>query len=157
MLTIRPMTEADYPAVLQLTVADDQLSYVGTTKELLNRRQSDWHLHVVCAGEETIGVFNLDLGYASHMPFAGCGELGLRSFLIDQRQQGQGYGTQAVRLLPDYLQQNYPDCQRLWLTVNCQNPAAYHCYLKAGFDDSNEIYHGGLAGPQHIMSLTHKR
>ncbi|MDF4902775.1 GNAT family N-acetyltransferase, partial [Vibrio parahaemolyticus] len=24
-------------------------------------------------------------------------------------------------------------------------------YLKAGFEDTNELYHGGPVGPQHIM------
>jgi RimJ/RimL family protein N-acetyltransferase len=154
MLKIRPLQHADRHPVLQLGVGEEQRQYVGTTQELLSNPPPDWHLHVIEADEQIIGVFNIDHGYSQHMAFADANDAGLRSFLIDQRLQGRGYGRQTVQLLPSYLQQHYPSMACIWLTVNCRNTSAHQCYLKGGFMDSGELYHGGQAGPQHIMRLS---
>lgn len=58
-----------------------------------------------------------------------------------------------LRALPSYLNESYPERSAVYLTVNCRNVAAYQCYLKAGFQDTGNLYHGGPAGPQHIMML----
>ncbi|GGY35516.1 hypothetical protein GCM10008098_30830 [Rhodanobacter panaciterrae] len=39
----------------------------------------------------------------------------------------------------------------LVLTVNHNNHAALRLYLRAGFHDSGELYHGGRSGPQHLL------
>jgi hypothetical protein len=53
--------------------------------------------------------------------------------------------------LPNYLSEAYPNHLNIFLTVNCQNSTAKDLYLKGGFEDTNNLYHGGAAGPQHIM------
>ncbi|GAM64435.1 histone acetyltransferase HPA2 [Vibrio ishigakensis] len=57
----------------------------------------------------------------------------------------------GVQQLPRFLQETYSDYHAVYLTVNCKNPAAFQCYLKAGFVDTEELYLGGDAGPQHVM------
>lgn len=75
-------------------------------------------------------MIKIDLAYASIYSFCPDNGLGLRSFVIDTKQQGKGVGTAAVKALLVYLRENYPCYSAVYLTVNCQNIAAHMCYLK---------------------------
>ena len=79
--------------------------------------------------------------------------LGLRAFFIDSSNQGKGYGKAAAMELKPYLVREYSSYSSIALTVNGNNPAAYKCYLGAGFEDTGALYQGGKAGPQHIMRM----
>lgn len=157
MLSIVKLTEPEREKVLALSVDDSQLKYVGTTEEILRELPSSCIAHVIKFGEEVVGFFLLDFNYSDSYEFA-CDKpcIGLRGYLIDARQQGKGHGVQAVKLLPDYVKSQFPDVCKIYLTVNCKNPIAKMCYEKAGFVDGGELYLGGAAGPQHIMSLNLK-
>ncbi len=98
-----------------------------------------------------VGMFKLDPRYPERHPFAVDSDLVLRGVLIDARHQGRGLGTRAMAALPAYAAAQYPDKNRLVLTVNLLNPAAYASYRKAGFRDEGEIFTGGSRGPQHIL------
>ncbi|SHO58942.1 GNAT family N-acetyltransferase [Vibrio quintilis] len=141
------------PEVSRLKVNDDQLPFVGHIQEILTIISGTVYPHLVMAGEQVAGFFLIDTAYGDQYDFAPVGCLGLRAFFIDQKFQGLGCGKQAVRLLPAYLQSEYPAYQEVYLTVNCRNPGARHCYLSADFQDTNALYSGGSAGPQHIMKL----
>ena len=54
----------------------------------------------------------------------------------------------------DDLRHRHRDRHLLVLTVNVANPAAIAAYLRAGFVDTGELFHGGSAGAQHIMLHT---
>jgi RimJ/RimL family protein N-acetyltransferase len=43
--------------------------------------------------------------------------------------------------------------RRVVLSVNVANPVAIHTYLRAGFTDRGELFHGGAEGPQHVLEL----
>jgi RimJ/RimL family protein N-acetyltransferase len=64
-----------------------------------------------------------------------------------------GYGMAAMSAIRDLMRREHPDVAELVLTVNCRNTAAISTYLKAGFRDTGEIYHGGNSGPQHVFYL----
>ena len=51
------------------------------------------------------------------------------------------------------MRQRHPGIERLVLTVNLRNAAAISTYLKAGFQDTGALYHGGDSGPQHVFAL----
>ncbi|NVJ58008.1 MAG: GNAT family N-acetyltransferase [Vibrionaceae bacterium] len=157
MLFIEKLTEPALEKVLELSVDDSQLKYVGTTEEILNGLPDSCIPHVIKCGEEVVGFFLLDFSYSESYEFARekpC--IGLRAYLIDARQQGKGYGVQAVKLLPNYVKSQFLGVRKIYLTVNCKNPIAKKCYEKAGFIDSGELYLGGAAGPQYIMFLNLK-
>lgn len=144
------------PAVRALQVAPEQLPFVGDTAYNLEQTRLDRHSEAmaVLAGERVVGFYRLDFSVSA---IAGrpLGEpsVGLRAYVIDRRQQGRGYGTLAMRACAEDLRRRYPERRLLALTVNVRNPAAYAVYLKAGFVDTGELYHGGSAGPQHLMLL----
>ena len=151
MIKLEKLNASDAAEVGNITVRDDQVQFVGTAKEFLADKNEATHLHVIKHNDQVIGCFKIDIAYAESYGFCTEGSIGLRTFLIDAKQQGRGFGTLAVKALFPYLKENYANYARIYLTVNCKNPAAYTCYQKAGFHETGEHYLGGAAGPQHIM------
>lgn len=136
-----------------LSVKPEQAEFtVGRVSEALNALEEHEHPHLVVSDNQVVGFFILDTGYPQSYEFCPRGSLGVRALLIDQRFQGRGLAVQAITALPDYVARHYPGIHTLYLTVNCRNTPAYHCYLKAGFKDTGDLYHGGPVGPQHIMN-----
>lgn len=154
MITIERMSPSYSEFAIVLGVDPEQLPYVGTMTEILANVSEACHPHVVLVSELVVGFFLIDTAYSAGYDFCDGQSLGLRAFFIDKKHQGQGYGLAATAVLKPYLHAHYADYYCLYLTVNCKNPAAYHCYKKAGFADTEKVYLGGAAGPQHIMFMT---
>lgn len=152
-LTLQRLHPREFNRMNGLAVAPEQQRFVGTIDELKASSRDTWHFHLIEKESEPIGFFNLDLGYADQYDFAGATELGLRAFFIDVRHQGFGYGKVAASLLKPYVRQQHPGYSALVLTVNCKNAGAYRVYQHSGFEDEGDLYHGGAAGPQHVMRL----
>jgi len=152
-IEIQGMTPAHLPQVAELSVATEQVKFVGTMAEILVNIDHAVHPHVILDGDTVVGFFLIDTQYGHKYDFAESAALGLRAFFIDQRYQGKGYARRAVLDLKAFLASAYPGFHQIVLTVNCKNPAARHCYEQGGFADTHALYLGGAAGPQHIMSM----
>ncbi len=153
MLNIEPMRPKHLSQLTTLSVEDDQIKYVGTMEEILVNISDVVHPHIIVSENKVVGFFLIDTQYSSHYSFCTTPSLGFRAYFIDKQYQGKGLGTQTMRLLKPYLSEHYPRFERIYLTVNCKNLTAYHCYLNSGFQDIKELYYGGSAGPQHIMLM----
>ncbi len=104
-----------------------------------------------------MGFFRLDFDQERVSVLAGDGgKCGLRDYLIGSAHQGKGYGLAAIPAIRDPMWREHPDVAELMLTVYCRNRAAISTYLRAGFRDTDEIYHGGSSGPQHVFRLPHR-
>ncbi|WP_442957012.1 MULTISPECIES: GNAT family N-acetyltransferase [unclassified Photobacterium] len=152
-IDIQGMTPAHLPQVAELSVATEQVEFVGTMEELLVNIDDKLHPHVILDGNTVVGFFLIDTQYGHRYDFAHPEALGLRAFFIDHHHQGKGYAKRAVLALKAFLLSAYPGFDQIYLTVNCKNPAARHCYQQGGFIDTHELYLGGAAGPQHIMRM----
>ncbi len=152
-LTLAPLSPAYSQQLSKLSVAPEQLKFVGTMEEILCCVTPSVEPHVIVVDEQVIGLFLIDTRYSEEYRFCQAQALGFRAFFIDQQFQGRGYVKQAMQALKDYLQSHYTEFSQVYLTVNCKNLAAYQLYRKVGFNDSGELYYGGAAGPQHILSL----
>lgn len=153
MIQIRKAKDSDKPGIFQLKVNDNQVRYVGVISDLWDSLEKTMHSHVILSNEALIGFFIVDTAYSANHDFANENELGLRSFFIDARKQNLGFGRLAVQGLRPYLESAYGSYSSLALSVNCQNPNAYKAYIKGGFLDTGHLYHGGQAGPQHILRM----
>lgn len=140
-------------ALMILSVSEAQLPYVGEMKSLLENKQDNWKYQVILHDDKPVGIFNIDEGYSEEYNFTPDKALGFRAFLIDHRMQGKGIGSKVLSQLKTYVSQLYPERETLVLTVNCRNTSAYQLYLKYGFVSDNSLYHGGAAGPQHILIM----
>lgn len=141
-------------AVRALRVSTDQYRFVGDTAFNLGDSLRDpmSEAMAVYADDRVVGFYRLDFapnavaGRPMHAP-----SVGLRAFVIDQGEQGRGHGARAMAACCADLRLRHPDRALLVLTVNCSNHAAVAAYRKAGFVETGELYHGGSAGPQHLM------
>jgi len=164
LVRVEPIVDPDSSAarsVRALRVAPDQYRYVGDTAFNLGDTLRDpmSEAMAVIADNAVVGFYRLDfapnavVGRSLGMP-----SVGLRAFVIDQRQQGRGYGRMAMTACCEDLRLRHPERAILVLTVNCINAPAIAAYLKAGFTDTGELFHGGSAGPQHVMlQFLHKQ
>ncbi|EAR07680.1 GNAT family N-acetyltransferase [Reinekea blandensis] len=150
---VRPYQPDDRDALLNLAVHDEQIPFVGHMADLLAANSATRHPFVLETNGTLVGFFHIDTGYADEYDFAHAGDVGLRAFLIDHRHQGNGFGRQTMTHLPRLMQTHFPHAKRLVLTVNCKNPTAYQLYCRNGFIDDGELYHGGAAGPQHVLRM----
>jgi GNAT superfamily N-acetyltransferase len=83
----------------------------------------------------------------------GADVIGMRGFFVDHRHQRKGHGTAALRAMPAFTRELYSDARAIGLTVNVVNGPAVKTYLRAGFRDTGELYHGGRLGPQHVLVI----
>jgi RimJ/RimL family protein N-acetyltransferase len=153
-LRVVPIDADVRPGVLALCVQESQLPFVGHVADSL----ADV---AVCPGSEALALVVDDtvVGYVridrraaalGDHPLAD-GAVALRSFMIDAGRQGEGLGGRALDAIHAYVAGRHPDRERILLTVNVRNEGAVHVYRRAGYRDSGELYHGGLAGPQYVL------
>ncbi|MGR5238787.1 N-acetyltransferase family protein [Vibrio alfacsensis] len=152
MISIEKYTPLRYVQTLELQVLSEQVQFtVENIGELLENLTSAELPHLILVDDHVVGGFLFDVGYSNRNDFCPERSLGVRSLLVDHRFQGQGIDKQAIIQFIDYAHLHYPTFDFLYLKVNCRNVPAYQCYLKAGFEDTNEWYYGSPVGPQHIM------
>lgn len=153
MIAIEKLTPQHLEELSKVVLAKDQIQFACSAKEFLKESNQRVHLHVIKHTSKVIGFFKLDCGYHEDYAFCPSDALGLRSFVIDKRLQGQGLGQITIKALIVFLKQHYSHYSWLYLTVNCKNMLAKSCYQKAGFLEENALYLDGPAGPQHIMYM----
>jgi ribosomal protein S18 acetylase RimI-like enzyme len=153
-IRVLPVDADVRPGVLTLRVQEAQLPFVGRIEDSL----ADV---AVCPGSEALALV-VDDGVVGYVridrravamgghPLAE-GAVALRSFMIDAGRQGEGLGGRSLDAIHAYVAGRHPDRERILLTVNVRNEAAVHVYRRAGYRDSGELYHGGLAGPQFVL------
>lgn len=153
MIALKPLNRDDADQVADIKLRPDQLKFAGTVAEALAEPTDRFDLHQILLNERPVGLFKIDRLYWRDYAFASENDLGLRAVILDNKVQGQGHGTLAMRELKAYLPDLYPKAHTLLLTVNLRNPTAISVYRRAGFIDTGDIWPHGEAGPQHIMSL----
>ena len=153
-VTVESVGAHNRDGVARLEVAEEHLPYVSPVAEMLEGEDGAIAAYAIRAGGEIVGFFRLDFDRERVSAYAGDGsKCGLRGYLIGHGHQGRGYGLAAIPAIRDLVRREHPDVAELVLTVNCRNSAAISTYLRAGFRDTGEIYHGGGSGPQHVFCL----
>ncbi len=156
MIGIALLTGAGKALVADLKPAKGQERFVRDGAFAALETDPALDLYAVSMGGAVVGMFKLDSAYAAAARHDFCqpGDLGLRGVLVGAAHQGKGIGREMLARLPALVRAGYPGVRRLVLTVNCENPGARAAYLAAGWADEGRLYHGGDAGPQHVMVLT---
>ena len=155
--------------MLVLEVLPEHVAFSGLPSEALPLAESDPQRIPMAVLESNphksgqsdpgrvVGFFALCRGEQVEHCASSATTMGFRAFLIDASKQGKGYGTAVSTVLREYLLGHHPEFTELNLTVDTANPRAYRAYLRAGFEDAGKLYHGGKAGPQHVLSLPLRR
>lgn len=58
--------------------------------------------------------------------------------MIGAQYQGKGYGRKAMMKIIEMIQNQYPDCERVRLSVVPENKGAIDFYKKIGFVETDE-------------------
>lgn len=140
-----------------LELGEGQQKFVGEPLRmiLVALEEDSRHPFAVDSNGTAVGVLTLQTGAATLAGWPDDDSAWLlRGFLIDRRQQGNGFGTlaadAAVREAAKLTAGLGSGQAGVVLSVNELNPGALAAYRKAGFEDRGR-YEGGDAGPQRIM------
>ena len=136
MIKLIEVTENNWFDVADLSVRDDQRSYVAPAIGILARgyvyRECNARVYVfdndgIIVGAALVREFDEEpLGYD------------LQQFMIDQQYQGKGYGSDALALILDELRKE-GHYDHVEVCVKKDDAAAIHLYEKHGFVDSGYI------------------
>lgn len=136
MIIIKKVDKTNEKAVLQLKIAPSQDGFVETVQQCLDeaKQKSCWR-PVAIYDDETLIGFAM---YGFFWQYLPAGRLWLDRILIDQRYQGQGLGTIAVKTLIAQIRKEYLH-QKIFLSVVKQNKPAIRLYQKLGFEFTGEL------------------
>ena len=133
MIKLIEVTEDNWFDIADLSVKEDQLSYVAPAIGILARgyvyRDNNARIYAFDNDGTIVGValvreFDEEpVGYD------------LQQFMIDHRYQGNGYGSEALKLILDELRyEGHYD--HVEVCVKKEDTGAIHLYEKYGFTDS---------------------
>lgn len=119
----------DLETTLNLQLATKVIS-LGREKDLLDEMQRDGFNFAIVLKENdeligNCGLLNTDLVQKTS-------EFGI--FIGEKKHRGQGYGTEAIRLLLDFAF-NLLNLHSVYLRVRSFNEAGQQCYRKIGFKE----------------------
>jgi diamine N-acetyltransferase len=135
-VTLQAVTAENWRAVGELRVRDEQSDFVAPNLHSLVEAAYGFpgelaHLVLtplaIYAGPTLVGLTLYNSSPALDRFF-------IMRLMIDQRYQGQGYGTLAVRLLLQ-LFQVHPQASEAAISYNAGNAAARQVYLRCGFEE----------------------
>lgn len=135
------INETNFIDAFHLELADGQEHYVS------NPVRSLAQAYVYYRQCTPFGIYHGDkmVGYVMVIYDYGIPEYDIWHMMIDQSEQGKGYGRAALQNVLDYIREKpFGDSDRVALTCNKENQTAMKLYLKAGFaptgrSDEDEI------------------
>lgn len=138
MVQLKPLTQELFAQVLRLNAGEQAM--VGSAENTLSYAwlyKEEEELYVVCDEEVPVGLMMLEVDAEEpHTAF-------LWRFMIDQKKQGQGYGTQAMRCLLDMLRQR-EEISYITLNIIRGNERAARLYEKFGFQKTGREEDGEI-------------
>ena len=136
MIHLVEVSEENWLQIAKLSVAEEQKSFLAPAIGILARgyvyRECNARVLGIADGEQMVGVALVrdfteePVGYE------------LQQFMIDERFQGKGYGTEALQLILKQLREDgrYDTVE---VCVKKAAVAALRVYEKAGFADSGYV------------------
>lgn len=133
---IKPFEENMRSALNAFQLNERQQVYSSLPKEVLDEAIEDVDRRpnvVVNINNEIVGFFVLHKYYQHEGYDTPENVVYIRSLSINEKYQGNGYGTTIMMNLPEYVQFVFPDFDHLFLVVDAENEAAWNLYERAGF------------------------
>ena len=149
MLRLERVTGKNVWDILKLRVSDEQRSFVAGNDvsiiEAYTAITGNGYAFPfgLSAGETPVGFlmigFDTDDFWDDAPPVAK-GNYNLWRLMIDQRFQGQGYGTEAVRLALEFIKTRpCGEAEFCWLSYEPDNKTAAQLYRSFGFAETGEM------------------
>lgn len=138
---LKPITESNFIDAFNLKLAPGQEEFVSHPIRSLAQAyvyRTQCQPFGIYADEKMVGYVMVIYDY--DIP-----EYDIWHMMIDESEQGKGYGSKALDLLIDYIKTKpFGDSDRVTLTCNKKNPQAQKLYEKKGFvltgnEDEDEV------------------
>ena len=141
MIRLRKITEDNFISAFQLKLAPGQENYVSHPIRSLAQA------YVYRDQCQPFGIYEDEtmVGYVMVIYDYDIPEYDIWHLMIDEKEQGKGYGKAALALILDYIRTKpFGDSGRVALTCNIENVNAIKLYQKSGFsptgiEDEDEI------------------
>ncbi len=137
IMHLEPVTRENLDAVLALKVNKSQIGFVSTTAESLAQAYvyaETAFPFAVCDDQDVIGF--IMLGYYKEKDYYTLWKL-----LIDQKYQGRGYGTAALKLGITFLKERF-QVNEVYTGVLPKNHVAKSLYQSVGFENTGLFENG---------------
>ena len=139
--SLQPITADNFTDAFRLKVRADQEKFVSNP--ILSLAQA----YVYRDQCQPFGIYDGDrmVGYVMVIYDYDIPEYDIWHMMIDDSQQGKGFGRAAMQLALDYITQKpFGDSNRVALTCNKENPVALRLYQSLGFrltgnEDDEEV------------------
>jgi diamine N-acetyltransferase len=135
---LRPVTRADFSAVVELTVRPEQAEFVAPNVYSIAEAylEPDWTPLAIYDRDDLVG-FTL---------FGRDDETGrwlIMRYMIDAEHQGKGYGTAALPVLIELMVERH-GCSEIFLGYAPANDVAECLYARMGFVPTGEVVGGEI-------------
>lgn len=135
-ITIQEFEERYRQDVLDFKLSERQQVYSSLPKSVLEEALNDENrIANIAINEEgdVVGFFVLHQYYQHEGYDTPENVVYVRSLSINEKFQGNGYGTTMMMHLPQYVQEVFPEINHLYLVVDAENKGAWNVYERAGF------------------------
>ena len=136
MISLVKIDESNIVKAKKLEVFENQKSFLDSAEGIVKREKiyKDLNSHLFgIANEETLVGLALVKDFEEE-PFA----YDLQQFMIDKNFQGRGYGTEALKLILEYLKKE-GRFESVEICVKKEDVPAIKLYEKVGFKNSGYI------------------
>lgn len=136
-IELRELTEENLKQCFELKVAKEQMQYIASNEESWNAAKENEDVArpfaIYCDGKMVgFTMFAFDEEYED--PFD---RYWLWRLMIDENLQGNGYGTEALKVIIQYFKDH--GANNIRLSTKETNTGALSMYRKAGFMDTGEM------------------
>ena len=136
MIYLTDINENNVAEAEKLEVAEEQKSFLDSASGIIRRakiyKNLNPHLFGIANGETLVGLALVK--EFEEEPFA----YDLQQFMIDKNFQGRGYGTEALKLIFEYLEKE-GHFESVEICVKKEDFPAIKLYEKVGFKNSGYI------------------
>lgn len=135
-ITVQPFEEQYRTKLYDFELSERQQIYSSLPKIVLDDaiKDEDRIANIVLNEQnKVIGFFVLHQYYQHEGYDTPKKVVYVRSLSINEKYQGNGYGTKIMMFLPQYVQYLFPEFNHLYLVVDAENKGAWNVYERAGF------------------------
>lgn len=139
MLSLKNITKENWLKAIALRVREDQVNFVASNAVSLAQLNflENFYAKGIYLNDEMIGFTLYGIDEDDH-------EYWIYRMMIDQKHQGKGYGTQALKLVIEDIKVIKGSSQRtITLSYEPTNKHAKHIYEKMGFQEIDGLIVGG--------------
>ena len=130
-ITVQPFEEQYRTKLYDFELSERQQIYSSLPKTVLDDaiKDEDRIANIVLNEQnKVIGFFVLHQYYQHEGYDTPKKVVYVRSLSINEKYQGNGYGTKIMMFLPQYVQYLFPEFNHLYLVVDAENKGAWNVY-----------------------------